>query len=202
MCLSVCLSTERFPYGHYPWCIGHDCTGSDGPINSLEMGPHCTRITAQGSPLLVTSGGQDWRSVQTCSLEDPLVLTSVGYWSPYGRQAGATHPTRMPSFLQRVLTLLEVDSSLEMECLSRLVPASCGEPSREEEECFSRMVGEPSREPCDHSRSPLTGKSSRRTLAMTSSFEPWCFSLTEPGNTRNNVHLVSTLVYSCWMHSQ
>ena len=148
-------------------------------------------LTGQGSPLLVTSGGQDWRSVQTFSLEDSLVLTSGGYWSTYGRQAGATHPTRMPSFLQRVLTLLEVDSSLEMECLSRLVPASCGEPSREEEECFSRMVGEPSREPCDHSRSPLTGESSRRTLATTSSFEPWCFSLTEPVDTRNTVYFIS-----------
>ena len=37
-------------------------------------------------PLLVTSGGQDWRRVQTCSPEDltvqpqtPLMLTSGGY---------------------------------------------------------------------------------------------------------------------------
>ena len=38
-------------------------------------------ITVQG-PLLVTSGGQDWRPVQTCSLEDnPPVLTSDGKWS-------------------------------------------------------------------------------------------------------------------------
>ena len=36
-------------------------------------------LTGQGSPLLVTSGGQDWRSVQTFSLEDSLVLTSGGY---------------------------------------------------------------------------------------------------------------------------
>ena len=32
-------------------------------------------------PMLVTSGGQDGRPVQTCSLEDPLELTSGGYWS-------------------------------------------------------------------------------------------------------------------------
>ena len=33
-------------------------------------------------PMVVTSGGQDWRLVQTCTLEDLLllVLTSGGYW--------------------------------------------------------------------------------------------------------------------------
>ena len=106
--------------------------------------------------------------------------------------------------LKNGLTLLELDSSLEMECLSRLVPAGWGEPSREEEECFSRMVGDPSREPCDHSRSPLTGESSRRTFATTSSFELWCFSLTEPADTRNIIHLfpAKDLVYSYWIQRQ
>ena len=33
-------------------------------------------------PLVVTSGSQDWRPFQTCSLEDPPpVLTSAVYWS-------------------------------------------------------------------------------------------------------------------------
>ena len=36
-------------------------------------------------------GGQGWRSVQTCSLQDtpPPVLTSGGY----GREASGMHPT-------------------------------------------------------------------------------------------------------------
>ena len=41
------------------------------------MGPHCTGTpapphgTSQPRPLLVTSGGQDCRHVQTCSRRDP-----------------------------------------------------------------------------------------------------------------------------------
>ena len=50
-----------------------------------ENCPHCTGPPSPGSdpiPLLLTSDGQDWKPVQTCSLEDPLPpleLTSVGY---------------------------------------------------------------------------------------------------------------------------
>ena len=39
---------------------------------------------------IVTSGGQDWRLVETCPLQDPpTMLTSAGYWSMYvwGKQA-------------------------------------------------------------------------------------------------------------------
>ena len=51
------------------------------------------------SPYLVTSGGQDWRPIQNCSLEDQgpppppaLELISGGYWrSTYGRCKRAVH---------------------------------------------------------------------------------------------------------------
>ena len=77
--MSVCHSVHGEGTGcilcdHYPWCNG----------------PHCT----------VTTGGKDWRPVQTCSLEDlphPLVLTSDGYWSTYSWKVGGTHPTGMLS---------------------------------------------------------------------------------------------------------
>ena len=37
-----------------------------------------------GAPV-VTSSGQDWRPLQTYSLEGPIVLPSGGYWSKYDR---------------------------------------------------------------------------------------------------------------------
>ena len=49
---------------------------------SVHRGDHVTithdafDLTVQGPPalpLLVTSGGQDWRSVHTCSFEDPRI---------------------------------------------------------------------------------------------------------------------------------
>ena len=66
-------------------------------------------------PLLVKSGGQDWRPLQTCSSEKLpanniwwprlkicstllstwLVLTSGGYWSTYSWKVGIKHPTVM-----------------------------------------------------------------------------------------------------------
>ena len=55
-------------------------------------------------PLLVTSSGYHWRSVQTCSLDLivqpptlPSVLTSSGHRSKYSWQAGSIHPTGMLS---------------------------------------------------------------------------------------------------------
>ena len=52
------------------------------------------------TPLLVTSGCNHWRSVQTCSLDLTVqglhprpVLTSGGHRSMHGWQAGGTHPT-------------------------------------------------------------------------------------------------------------
>ena len=61
------------------------------------MGPLEWNLTVQGplpalspSAMIVTFGGQDWRPVQTCSLEDhPSELTSRGYSS----EAGSPHPT-------------------------------------------------------------------------------------------------------------
>ena len=55
-------------------------------------------------PLLVMSGGDHWRPVQTCSCGDlpppPGVTSSSGNWtwSTYGFQAGGMHPTGMLSY--------------------------------------------------------------------------------------------------------
>ena len=49
-------------------------------------------------PLLLTSGGQDWKHFQICSFTDPpqpLLLTSDGYWSKYSQQTGVMHHTGM-----------------------------------------------------------------------------------------------------------
>ena len=57
--------------------------GPPQPSSPPDMGPHCTgspehlqsRLTWSSmymDPQVVTSGGQDWRPIQTCSPEDPL----------------------------------------------------------------------------------------------------------------------------------
>ena len=46
---------------------GLPCTGTHPPSPARPPGP-----------LLVSSGGQDWRPVQICSLENPLPVTPVG----------------------------------------------------------------------------------------------------------------------------
>ena len=51
---------------------------------------HQTRIPWH-RPLLVTTGGDYWRPVWTCSLDNPPVLTSHG-WSMYGCKTGNTNP--------------------------------------------------------------------------------------------------------------
>ena len=58
-----------------------DLSVQGSPVLTLmppDMGPDCTGIspwisemTVQGPLPVLTSGGQDWRPVQTCSLEDP-----------------------------------------------------------------------------------------------------------------------------------
>ena len=66
-------------------------------MESHCIGPLEWNLTVQGplpalspSAMIVTFGGQDWRPVQTCSLEDqPPELTSRGY----GSEAGSPHPT-------------------------------------------------------------------------------------------------------------
>ena len=56
------------------------------------------------SPLLMIT--QDWRPVQTCSLDDLTVQAAnqcwhlvAGYWSTFGGRAGSAHPTGMLSCL-------------------------------------------------------------------------------------------------------
>ena len=64
----VMLSVSAVPCDHYPWCIGPYHTGISC------TGPHCiknpspTPAQPQHPPLLLTSDGEDWRPVQTCSL--------------------------------------------------------------------------------------------------------------------------------------
>ena len=44
--------------------------------------PHGHGISLDRDPLLVTSGGHNWRSVQACSLKDPpshTLMASSGY---------------------------------------------------------------------------------------------------------------------------
>ena len=87
---------------------------------SLNRDPSSLALLCTGTPspshapLLVTSGAQDQRLIQSCSLEDPLLLVTssgqdwgpfklihfrtplcwhlvAGYWSMYGGWAGSTH---------------------------------------------------------------------------------------------------------------
>ena len=75
-----------------------------GSLPHLGPAPprHQTWILPAPTPLLVTSGGNHRRLVQTCSLKEylsPPVLTSGGHWSIYIWQAGSTHHTGMLSCL-------------------------------------------------------------------------------------------------------
>ena len=78
----------------------------DPALSHPNTGSNCTgNPSAYGTSLywvpLVISGGQDWRPIPTCSLENPLpVLTSDSFWNMYGWQAGGIHPTGMRSCLQ------------------------------------------------------------------------------------------------------
>ena len=72
---------------------------SDLPLSpplSLDMGPGCPTL------LLLTSGGEHWRLVQTCSLgptpSPQLVLVPSGsHRNKYGWQVDGTHPSGMLS---------------------------------------------------------------------------------------------------------
>ena len=73
VCLSFFPWEGDFPYDHYPWCIG---LHHPGMATSPPPGPRpvilCTGTPARvPCPLLMASGGQDWRPAQTCLLEDP-----------------------------------------------------------------------------------------------------------------------------------
>ena len=79
--MSVCDYVHTWAYcDHYSWCIGPHYTGTPYPIFPLDMGPQCTgtpvlppeHMTALcRDQLLVICGGQEWRPVQTFSLEAP-----------------------------------------------------------------------------------------------------------------------------------
>ena len=73
----MCVCQSVFPQ----WWITHDALNSSDMLKLVQLGPHCRetpltpvpsvqRPLAQTQPfLLMTSGGQDWIPVQTCSLE-------------------------------------------------------------------------------------------------------------------------------------
>ena len=95
-------SWEGVPCDHYPWCIGHHCTG---PL--LDLGSHCTGKPRPSSqtwdptvqpPPILKSGGQEWRPFHPLYRALP-VLASFGYWSTYCWQLRGMHPTGMPSCL-------------------------------------------------------------------------------------------------------
>ena len=72
-------------WNYYSWCISPHCTAPTPPPPWQGTSPYCPwtyNLTVQG-PLLVTSGGQYWRPVQTLFTGGafPPVLTSGGYWS-------------------------------------------------------------------------------------------------------------------------
>ena len=84
-----------------PGHLGHPCTGTL-LIPNLSVYPS---VQGPPAPLLAISGGQDWRSVQACSLEDPCsadIYLVAGYWSIYGGWAVGTHPARVLSCWQTV----------------------------------------------------------------------------------------------------
>ena len=83
----------------------------------VQLEPHCTGTSPSLTgplPLLVTSGGQDWRPVQICSLDGPLLLPvlTTGDWSG---QTGGTNPTRM-------LCCFEYDWNLKQMSFSNQPP--------------------------------------------------------------------------------
>ena len=84
---SIILSTTGVSCDQYPWCIGPHLTGTPNSPGPLDLVPHYRDSHLQLCPhtwdltillfLLVTSGPQNWRPIQTYSLEDP---TSAGIW--------------------------------------------------------------------------------------------------------------------------
>ena len=73
------MSVHRpVPCHHYPRCIGTHHTRTPSP----NIGPHCT----PPPPGHLAKTG--WRPVQTCSPEDPSLLTSGDYCNTYGWRVG------------------------------------------------------------------------------------------------------------------
>ena len=82
VCLSICQ--QRVPCNHYPWYFGPHCTAPHPTPNAQGIGPRCT------GPWYWHLVAKNWRSVQTCSLEDlmvqgplPMMLTSGGWLLKY-----------------------------------------------------------------------------------------------------------------------
>ena len=84
-------------------------------IGHIEKVKYGTPKSNLGTSFLVTSGGDHWRHVHTCSFGTPLLVTSGGdHWisqeqhlmvvtrteALYGSQAGVMHPTGMLSCCQ------------------------------------------------------------------------------------------------------
>ena len=81
---SVSLSRGRGVWP-FPWCLGPHCTGPRSPQPQLQWS-----LPSPSPPSPASLASDIWWSslrtpVQTCSLDDPLGLTSGGgYWSSYG----------------------------------------------------------------------------------------------------------------------
>ena len=103
--LSVCPEGSHVTITHDAW----DLTVQRPPSCSnlfnfdLTVQEPPTLCPVYRVPLVVTSIGQDWRPVQTCSLEGPLVLTSGGNWSTYTRSASGRYASYWNAFFFSVL---------------------------------------------------------------------------------------------------
>ena len=81
---------------HRRWGRG----GGRGPTRQLHMMHWTSAYRVPLLPLGLTSGGQDWKPVQTCSLEEPPPPPTNFYWhlvttETRTSQAGSTHSTGM-----------------------------------------------------------------------------------------------------------
>ena len=109
---------------HYPWCITPHHTETCPPPQSQL--PLCTG-TPPDLSLLVTSGGQDWRPVQTCSLEDPHYQCwhlAASCWSTYGGWAAVRillecfRVSLVFKFLWRLLKCLNYENYIFRELIN------------------------------------------------------------------------------------
>ena len=66
---------------------------------TVQSSPPPTTIVQDPSSLLMTSGTQDWRAVQTCLLEDRPVALVAGCWSTCGGPVSDFYPAEMLSGL-------------------------------------------------------------------------------------------------------
>ena len=114
-CVCVCVCSLGVPCDHYPSWIDFAIQGPKPQPRLFWLPEH--GILTVHNPLIVTSGGHDWRPVQTCSLEDPphwswyLVATEADIWWLLKHVNG-------PNTVVRVFTLWWADGScIPLECL-------------------------------------------------------------------------------------